>query len=176
MGSRGHSHEPADGILTIDDLNSAVSQAVLQETRLRILAILASAEARRRGGYSLQEMGQMLDCSPQNAHHHLRILGEVGVARVFRTEATQRIPRQFWVSDVHTVRLRPDGLGSLQVDAATDNGKLRAVARAIKEWAESHGGADAEAGALQIAAFLTDLGPEASRALLGSLREHLCED
>lgn len=114
------------GVLVIEPEDGTVAQAVLQATRLRILTYLASEETERRRGLSLQELGELLGCSPQNAHHHLRILAEEGLAHVVREERTQRIPRQFWSTALREVRFT-DGFtkkaGRLRVALRTENGK-----------------------------------------------------
>lgn len=93
------------GIVELDEPDGPVAQAVLQATRLRLLAILSSDEVRERGGLSLQELGDLLACSPQNVHHHVRRLVDAGMVYMARSEATQNVPRQYWCSDVRCIRL-----------------------------------------------------------------------
>lgn len=166
----------ADGnlhTLEISDITSPVSQAVLQETRLRIMAVLSSAEAWRRNGYSLQELGQILDCSPQNAHHHLRILANINAVQVTRSEATQRIPRQFWISNVRAIRLRPFDGGSLDLDLGASDTTLTRLDRELRKWAKAHGSEEAHPAALSFSALLLGMEKEAANELLAVLQKRV---
>lgn len=131
---------PSDGFLCVDEPDGPLGQAILQGTRLRMLAVLGSDEARRRGGYTLQDLGQILDCSPQNAHHHLRILDQFGAAHVVRAEATQRVPRQFWLTDVRGIQLEVPGVDSAVVlRFGAEDGGASLLASQIEAQARAEG-------------------------------------
>lgn len=159
----------------ITDLNAPESQAVLQETRLRILALLSGAQAQRREGFSLQELGRFLECSPQNVHHHLRILAEVGVVRVARTEATQRIPRQFWVSDIHRICLRAADGGDVEIDTAIPLKIAQRLERDLEAWAAETPYGPAVEEALRFGHLLGGLGADDATKVLEILREHFAK-
>lgn len=159
-------------MLDIADLSSRVAQAVLQETRLRMLAVLSSPRAHVRGGYTISELGELLGCSSQNAHHHLKILQRVGAARVVRSEATQRIPRQFWLSDVHRVRLRPPQGGDMTIETGIPEEALEDLAKALTPWADAQKGAESLSLALDFAAFVLSQDRATVDALLEIIEDH----
>jgi helix-turn-helix protein len=80
--------------------DAAMRRVVLQETRSLLLELLRRPRADGKRGWTVQELSRRLDCTAQNAHHHLQILRDHGLAHVAIEEPTNGIPRQYWSTHV----------------------------------------------------------------------------
>jgi predicted transcriptional regulator len=107
-------------LLFVPREDSELRRVVLQETRSLLLELLRKPRTDGKLGWSTQELARRLGCTTQNAHHHLKILEERGLAWVSFTEPTHGIPRQYWTTDIAHVYtdMAADAKAALAMDKA----------------------------------------------------------
>ncbi|HEV8360466.1 MAG TPA: helix-turn-helix domain-containing protein, partial [Candidatus Thermoplasmatota archaeon] len=113
------SQSPGARLLFVPREDADLRRVVLQETRSLLLELLKKPRA-DKPGWAVQELARRLGCTTQNAHHHLKILEERGLARVAFTEPTHGIPRQYWTTDIAHVYtdMAADDKAALALDKA----------------------------------------------------------
>lgn len=88
---------------------------VFQETRWRILDHLV-----RHRRATVADLAEVIGCTRQNVHHHLKELERHGLARVVDQDETRGLPRHHWAA-----RLSEEGptlLDPLQLDRKIPEG------------------------------------------------------
>lgn len=95
--------EAKPALLYVPREDAELRRVVLQETRSLLLDLLKRPRADGKVGWTVHELARRLECTAQNAHHHLKILERHGLARVASEEPTNGIPRHYWTTHVEHV-------------------------------------------------------------------------